>query len=257
MADFGIGARDFHARLFFDDAPFSGQIDPMTETFYNKTPYGLFGQNPISRIDPDGMSDYTINTDGYFQMVRQTDDKFDMLYTHAAYSEGNFDDGLKISDQELLPQFLMNRNIKQKHYSGKEYSVYYARTNNTDAKNVFEFASENTEFEWSRARMDDGFSMIGTALAEDMGVNLYQYEGYTSLNLLRDYHSHPGTNPYDDKASNTHGLLLGDVQRAGNIITKHLKANGNDYSKIPRFFIYRPHYKTPYYFEYDAWNSKK
>ncbi len=145
---FGVGYSDFHARMFntsLIDPPISWQIDPMTETFYNKTPYGLFGQNPISRIDPDGMSDYSINTDGYFQMVRQTDDKFDMLYTHAAYSEGNFDGGLKISDQELLPQMLKSTGVKG--YYGNSVTLSLTE-NGEDAFSVFKFASDNTQVEW-------------------------------------------------------------------------------------------------------------
>ncbi len=61
---FGVGCSDFHARMFntsLIDPPISWQLDGHAENFYAFSPYGLFGGNPISFIDPDGMRYISIN----------------------------------------------------------------------------------------------------------------------------------------------------------------------------------------------------
>jgi len=52
--DFDWNKYDFHARTFDSFGGRSLQIDPMAESYYDISPYALWGNNPVSRIDPDG-----------------------------------------------------------------------------------------------------------------------------------------------------------------------------------------------------------
>ncbi|MCV6630838.1 MAG: hypothetical protein OIF50_13380 [Flavobacteriaceae bacterium] len=100
--------------------------------------------------------------------------------------------------------------------------------------------------------------------------------GFNNLNLLLYYHPHPGTSKgNDDKASGysfkdikkgaTKGFHLknsgNDIAMANKIYNTFIKAGKisveNNYKGAPRFFIYRPHFNPPYYFEYDPWHTKK
>jgi hypothetical protein len=40
-------------------------IDPMAEKYYSISPYAYCGNNPVNRVDPTGLTDYKVNTNGY------------------------------------------------------------------------------------------------------------------------------------------------------------------------------------------------
>ena len=84
--DFDWNKYDFHARTF---DPFGGrslQIDPLAESYYNISPYALWGNNPISRVDPTGMDWYS-----YEEEVEEEDENGEVqtrTVTKYKYVEG-------------------------------------------------------------------------------------------------------------------------------------------------------------------------
>lgn len=57
---FGVSWYDYGARMYDPELGRFHTPDPLAELFTNKTPYGYVSNNPINRIDPDGMADTDI-----------------------------------------------------------------------------------------------------------------------------------------------------------------------------------------------------
>jgi len=62
----GLNWADFHTRHFDFALPSSPTMDWHAENYYSTSPYALYGNNPVNRIDPTGMDWYT-DTDGTYQ----------------------------------------------------------------------------------------------------------------------------------------------------------------------------------------------
>jgi RHS repeat-associated protein len=62
----GLNYYDFHARLYDPILASFLTMDPLAEKYYSVSPYAYCANNPVNRIDPDGMDWYTDN-DGTYQ----------------------------------------------------------------------------------------------------------------------------------------------------------------------------------------------
>ena len=54
----GLNAYDYGARQYYSPLPVWDRVDPLAEKYYNVSPYAYCHNNPVNRIDPDGMDDY-------------------------------------------------------------------------------------------------------------------------------------------------------------------------------------------------------
>lgn len=67
----GLDEYDSEARWYYPAVMRTTTLDPLCEKYYDNSPYSWCSNNPISRIDPDGMTDY-YNQNGTF--VRSVED---------------------------------------------------------------------------------------------------------------------------------------------------------------------------------------
>ena len=67
----GLDAYDFGARMYFADRMQWGQMDPLCEKYYDVSPYGYCGNNPVNYSDHKGgfRTDFLDGTQGTHQFV--------------------------------------------------------------------------------------------------------------------------------------------------------------------------------------------
>ena len=71
---------DFHARMYDPMLGRTWQIDPMSDLFYDHSPYSWVKNNPLLRIDPTGMTDFTFDKkSGEVSQVGEANDEPDRI----------------------------------------------------------------------------------------------------------------------------------------------------------------------------------
>ncbi len=185
MPMFGMNFLDFDARLY---DPLWGRwnvMDPLCEKYYSVSPYAYCLNNPINAIDPNGMDVYLLRSDGRRFLAKKTDDDYDQLYATKSDEGGHIvsivENPLRVNDTGLLPQ------LQGKNGATAETS------SSTDAFNVFKFAADNSNVEWSLKGYGTEGGGTGFLL-----LTSYDEEKVTSgngsydpSNLLFSLHSHP------------------------------------------------------------------
>jgi len=78
--ELGLEIYDFQARGYDPILGRTWQTDPMSETFYDHSPYSWVKNNPLLRIDPTGMTDFTFNKkSGEVTQVGEANDEPDRI----------------------------------------------------------------------------------------------------------------------------------------------------------------------------------
>ena len=227
-------------------------IDPRAEDYNFQSPYTFAGNNPIYFIDINGEGlddDYGVDQKGYITLIKKTNDKFDRLYSVTTDDNGEVikdkngevvkndtngdgevntaDSSGKINNRTILPTLSKNGPEIKLTGSGNGKGSLSSVTATSDSKNdlfkVFKFASDNSNVEFSLAKLDFG----GTTL-----YNLSTYHntevspgengvlGGTLKGLL---HSHPNIQTYLDKNGNINWGLsqLKSLGKDGNIVRRN------------------------------------
>ena len=136
---------------------------------------------------------------------------------------------------------------------GKKTGTYANTKSAEGAMKIFKFGSDHSNVEWGLIGSKDGEYTLGNVHENSTVGGLLKVSGFTLDDLSFDYHSHPGgPSKIGDFASDG----IGDQGFASKQITK-LLAKDVPYSKLPKYYIYRPHVDKPYRFEYDPWTRKK
>ena len=117
--------------------------DPLFEKYPWMSMYAYCGNNPVSRIDPTGMTWYEVNENGYITpimdketgKVKGADDDFDMLCGRKG------SDPIKIDDKSIMNSL----------YSDKkgDYTFLSAIGKRDEMTRVSDFLMDNTSVEWS------------------------------------------------------------------------------------------------------------
>lgn len=187
--------------------------------------------NPVMRIDPTGMLDheYSVDKQGNVKKEKHVEGSTeDHLHTKENWDNGNTNEGITVNDQDLLPQLTGEDNTQYKNpkYAADLSGHVGSTTNSKDAENVFKFAADNGDVEWSLQDYTDGSSAVGTA-HEDAGTVVGTHNKTNAgKTVARDIHNHPGTTWKDYRPSGR------DFSRAVNF--QKLNPNARTYLYMPK-----------------------
>lgn len=93
--ELGLQWMDFGARNYDKWLGRWMNVDPLSEIAPDKTPYHFVSNNPINRIDPNGLTDYKVNSDGEVSQVGDPNDDPDrILKTRSDGSVKRYGDGI-------------------------------------------------------------------------------------------------------------------------------------------------------------------
>jgi hypothetical protein len=166
-------------------------VDPMAEKYYLINPYAYCSNNPINRIDPDGMDDYSVNQKGQIELIKKTEDERDKLIALGENGKIEYDDDGNMTNAS----FDLDKGILDNQKKSGE-TTYMSVKGNEQAEGMFKFLSENTEVEWGRLSYSKSSNYLSTNNdAYDNGIETVAYEiffktGKTDLIKSID-HSHP------------------------------------------------------------------
>lgn len=165
-------------------------VDPLSEKYYNWSPYVYCKDNPILRIDVDGKDDYTVNNAGrLFRTVVKGSTSDRLMSTRTGVEP------ITVNDQDLLSGMYAMQDGKS---GGLE--TYNSTSNLEEATAVFKFGADNTSAEWKLDIYNDGgnkTAIIGTSGKEGSVFSDKQSELDVKGEKVVDMHSHP----YNTKAS--------------------------------------------------------
>lgn len=203
--------------------------DPLQEKYPDRTPYHYCSNNPVTRIDPNGKTDYIVSAKGYISeknpkgifgkivgLFSKSDNDgiaIDRLYSSDGKNYIVIVGGLPTMNQGTL-----------KNERGKNVIAHFFRIDGNDqAEMIFEFLAKNSSVEWSRTsyskeylntdktnKIRVGANIIATSHEEGterVSVNIvdkYLSEGWT---VIHD-HSHP-------KTYNAYGKLVSPMYPSG------------------------------------------
>ena len=218
---------DYGARMY---EPVVGRFwipDPLTEKYYQISPYAYCANNPINFIDPDGLTHYRIDENGNITPIIEVGaydegghtlymgrgEVFDLLFA----ADGS---SIQINNHAIIPSLMNREKIDKKDDWGNPlYRSMYTgdQSSADDIFNTFVFAAKNTDKEWrfTTHKGSDGKSLftVGTLNSEitvgsatDFGINVND--------VRSNIHSHPGISSADEMTSMGYGInIVGDWQR--------------------------------------------
>jgi len=259
----GLNWYDYGARQYDPALGRFTAVDPLTEKYYEMSPYTYCGNNPIKYIDPTGMfyTGYTVNEKGHIKIVSdEGGNYYDVLYNESSYSVKtvkNYDTsgdktGIKISKGILNERAGASRNMSAKtmkgpyldvegHKTGRSYANHsYEIRSDKESLALMNFLDKNTSIEWANTLMkdtqDNSVNLLSTSHHETtVEGGSHQISKYINkgFQVIRADHIHPTPGAIDPSGEK------GDMGHAANI----LKHSPNAIFRIlnqGRYYTYKP-----------------
>jgi RHS repeat-associated protein len=211
----GLNQYDYSARYYDPAIARFTTIDPKAEKYYSISPYAYCGNNPVNRIDPNGMDDYRLNREtGDIEFYKKT--KADTHTIYATKDNGKIDRKNSFSvDKYVLDGKETRSGVEGRRSDGsitKSDVDIYRSVGNDESTGMFEFLSKNSNVEWSQTKTttSEGVELnyiatshlegsdVGQSMVISQVSSLYERTslsnsvvGLPSVNITGANHSHP------------------------------------------------------------------
>lgn len=176
--------------------------DQLASLYPSTSSYVYCLNNPVSRVDINGMNDYEINEKGEITLKKITNDKTDTIYGKSRFDGSNTESSITIGKGLLASRNDMVLNSTEIDKNGNEKKVKEFTTmfcgSASDSIEFFEFVAANSDVEWSNVLYEDDWGMkgvVGTSYKEPNNLTL-EYciikLGEAGFNVIEADHSHGG-----------------------------------------------------------------
>ncbi|MDO4958055.1 MAG: RHS repeat-associated core domain-containing protein [Prevotellaceae bacterium] len=209
----GLNTYDYGARQYNPVTARWDRIDPFAEKYYGVSPYVYSRNNPIMLIDPEGLTDYTVNENG--QMYESTSlwEKIKRLFALGCGADRIFDEstgGLLVSCEEGSIKKLKTEEVTSKEgKKSKHTSFEYSGEKSED---IFQGIINKSKVEWAEIDYkndgQDNHIFITDHAIDDVSSSaniLNTLESQKSTTSFYMKHSHP-VSDYDLR-SNMSGFI--------------------------------------------------
>jgi len=192
----GYDTYDYGARGMYPALDILPTVDPLCEKYPEISPYVYCHNNPVNMVDPEGLTDYSVNKEGYVYKTNPILDGVRKFF------------GIKDKDDKLIAVDNKNNTLVMpagsigeiKSYTddkGNKAGDYFNVSNDKVAGKVDEFLSENTGVEFSRIEYNnskESDNIISTShegRTDATGSLISDKLSSDGYNVSRFTHSHP------------------------------------------------------------------
>ena len=188
----GLNTYDYGARQYNPITARWDRVDPLAEKYYNVSPYNYCHNNPLMLVDPDGMADYNVNSQG--QMYESTSlwEKFKSFLGFGSNKDRIFEE----STGKMLVQ-CDKGSITNLRTDNETKQTSFEVSGDKNANIIFDVLIKNTKVEWAQIDHTNQGKKNHTILTDhkidDVSsaaqlLNQFEQRGEKSLFMK---HSHP------------------------------------------------------------------
>ena len=164
-------------------------VDPMSDKYPSTSPYAYCANNPVKLVDPNGREIYEFDENGKYLGVRKGSEG-----TPDQIAINKSDGTISYSQKYANGTIRLGPKGEVKQNNGNPINVQTLKIKGDDnALNCFKFIADNSNVEWSLARVgaskgDKGINFISNSQENDFEHSISLY---TNKNNIREHwHSH-------------------------------------------------------------------